>query len=156
MHAKHSRQQPIIEGLVLGLRVVLKFTGWQNVTPHMDPEYSHQGVSSALLSSYRILCVLGTRRERRTIRAARDSPWWYGEQQAESALEESEPGLQWIRPEKPLRSVLIFRSQRHTAAFACLMPAPCILPKLLCTPSSVQILLACQRGISGCPRDWRL
>lgn len=46
MHAKHSRQWPIIEGLVLGLGVVFKIHRLISVTPHMDPEYSHQGVSS--------------------------------------------------------------------------------------------------------------
>lgn len=89
MHAKHSRQWPIIEGLVLGLRVVFKIHRLTECDTPYGPRIFSSGSFQCSLSSYRILRALCTRKERRTITATRGLPWGYGEQEAERALEES-------------------------------------------------------------------
>lgn len=82
MLAKHSRQWPIIEGLISGLRVVYKIHRLIECYTPYGPINLHQGVSSTVFppTEYYMYCIPGHSSWR--------ASWWKGEQEAESALEE--------------------------------------------------------------------
>jgi hypothetical protein len=88
MHAKHSKQQPIIEGLVLGLREVFKIHRLIECYTPYGPRIFSSGSFQYSLPSYRTLHVQCTGETASSIHQC--SSWRsslvIGRQEAENAL----------------------------------------------------------------------
>lgn len=88
MHAKHSRRRPIMEGLVLGLRVVFKIHKLIDCYAPYGPSLLSSGSFQSSLPSYRTVYVPITRETASAVHQG--CSWRYflviGGREAESAF----------------------------------------------------------------------